>query len=205
MEAEDIMRDDLKEALLKKLRENQPAKVRAFDGDDDEQPRVINVSKSRKRWGAVLDAIDGAPWTKLELLAADKSILGYFVNDEAIDDSIELTGAAKGRATEVAAIVKIVLAAQKQVIGMRETETGVLLGSLSGVVKEMSAAIRDLGKLYQEQVRAVEEAADARVEMQKRDWVEQLGDIAEAAPHLAPVVGQLLGQLRGAVTGKPAS
>ena len=54
------MRDDVKEALLKKLREVQPKKVVAYDGDDDEAPRVINVSARRKRWGPVLDAIDGA-------------------------------------------------------------------------------------------------------------------------------------------------
>ena len=43
--------------------------------------------------------------------------------------------------------------------------------------------------------------------MQKRDWVEQLGEIAEAAPHLAPVVGQLLGAVNSGlgIGAKPTS
>ena len=106
--------DALHAKLLSSLKRQNPARVRAYAGDDD--ARDIAVPTRRRRWSAVIEAIEARTWTRVELLDKSGAVLGYVDNIEPAREIEDLGGdtrASKLR-SESEWIVTLVVKAQRE-------------------------------------------------------------------------------------------
>jgi len=177
--------------LLAALKRHNPARVRAYSGDDDF--REIAVPTRRQRWTVVIAAIVERSWSRCELLDKGGAVLGYCNNTEpagVLEDLAPAGGAIK----EAERIVALVIKAQRDAMTFRDAEVTNLLKAQGDVVREMTAGMRALTAMYAEQVQAAEQVAELRT-MAANPERGQLAELLEAAPHLLqmlPAIRQLL-------------
>lgn len=186
------------EKLLKTLQRFAPAKVRAYSGDDD--ARDIAVPTRRKKWSQVIAAIEARSWTRVELLDKSGAVLAYVDNVEPARELEDLDG---GKASKVRSetewMVKLVISAQRDAMTFRDAEVKSLLTAQGDVVREMSAAMRDLGAIYREQRESATASATARAEAAAaaaaggdsfKELMEALPQILQALPMLRALLQQ---------------
>lgn len=182
--------------LLATLKRFNPAKVRAYAGDDDF--RDIAVPTRRKKWNQVIEAVEAKSWTRVELLDKSGAVIAYCDNTGPAGDLEELE---PGRGSKVRNdaewIVALVIRAQRETMAFRDSEMTSLLRAQGDVVREMSAAMKDLSGIYAEQRRVAIEAAEVRAAAAAGgEWKELL----DAAPQLIQMLPHLKGLLGGSST-----
>jgi hypothetical protein len=180
--------------LLATLRRHNPAKVRAYAGDDDF--RDVAVPTRRKKWTQVIEAIEARSWTRVELLDRSGAVIAYVDNTSPASDLEDLdVGKASKTRSDTEWIVNLVIRAQKETMAYRDSEVTNLLRAQGDVVREITGAMKDLSAIHAEQRRAAVETAEIRAAAQAGgdSWKELL----EAAPQLL----QMLPLLRGLVAG----
>lgn len=193
-------KDSVKQKLLLALKRHNPHKVRAYQGDDDDTARDINVPQRRRRWATVIDAIEAKPWSRVEFLAKDGSILGYADNDEAATDPEDLGDGGRVLKTRSEAewIVQLVLRTLREDRAARNDEVSTVLQAQGVFVKEMGGAVTALARIYEEQRDAAAEAAAHRVEAAADNGDFDVKGLLEAAP----VLIQALPMIREMMNGK---
>lgn len=185
--------------LLASLKRHNPAKVRAYTSDDD--ARDIAVPTRRRRWGQVIEAINARSWVRVEMLDRSGAVLGYVENVEPATELEPLGEGGDSKEIRMAErIVKLVLAGQRDAMTFRDAEVTALLKAQGDVVREMTAGMRALTAMYQEQVQAAEQVAELRATAAAGGDGNQLKELMEAAPQLLqllPVVRQMLAGGKG--------
>lgn len=180
--------------LLASLKRHNPARVVAYAGDDD--PRPIAVPTRRKRWQQVIEAIQALAWTRVELQDKAGAVLGYVENTEPAGGLADLgTDKSAGELRLAERIVTLVLKGQRDAMTFRDAEVTALLKAQGDVVREMTAGMRALTSMYQEQVDAAEQLAEMRALAQQPEKG-QLAELLDAAPQLLqalPLIRSLLG------------
>lgn len=178
------------EKLLASLKRYNPAKVRAYAGDDD--ARDIAVPTRRKKWTQVIEAIEARSWSRVELLDKSGAVLGYVDNVEPAREleEIEVSGKLTRNRAECEWIVALAMKAQRDALSYRDSEVTNLLRAQGDVVREMTAAFRDLGAIYREQRDAASEVATMQAQA---DGGGQLKELLEAAPHILQAIPMLRG------------
>ena len=190
--------DALHAKLLSSLKRQNPARVRAYAGDDD--ARDIAVPTRRRRWSAVIEAIEARTWTRVELLDKSGAVLGYVDNIEPAREIEDLGGdtrASKLR-SESEWIVTLVVKAQREAMAFRDAEVPSLLRAQGDVVREMSSAMRDLSAFHREQREAQAEVATLQAIAKQGPERGQVGELLEALP----VIMQSLPMLRALLGGQ---
>jgi hypothetical protein len=187
---------DKQDKLISSLRRHSPHKIRVHCGDDT---RDIAVPQRRRRWPSVVEAIEARPWSQLELLDKSGAVLGYVENDAAPADLEEL-GAGGGGITQGERIAAMVMRGMERAWAFRNEETTQLMQAQGAVVRELTAAMNGLAKLYQAQVEAAAEVATLNAEAANGG---QLRELLEAAPQLLQLLPHLKHMLNGA-PGKDA-
>ncbi len=188
------MTDALTAKLLASLKRHNPAKVRAYAGDDDS--RDIAVPTRRRRWSQVIEAIEARSWSRVEMLDKAGAVLGYV---EHTDAAGEVETLAQGKPTainEARAIVELVLKGQKEAMAFRDSEVKELLAAQGSVVREVVAAMNALTAMYREQVDAGMEVAAMRATADAGSGG-QLKELIDAAPTLLQMLPMLKGLLGG--------
>ncbi len=181
--------------LLASLKRHNPARVVAYAGDDD--PRPIAVPTRRKRWQQVIEAIQALAWTRVELQDKAGAVLGYVENTEPAGGLADLgTDKSAGELRLAERIVTLVLKGQRDAMTFRDAEVTALLKAQGDVVREMTAGMRALTSMYQEQVDAAEQLAETRALAAQQPEKGQLAELLDAAPQLLqalPLIRSLLG------------
>jgi ribosomal protein S6 len=179
--------------LLSSLKLHNPAKVRCYVGDDDHKD--IAVTKRRKKWAQVVAAVEGATkgqWSRCELLDGGGALLATVENtDPAGELSTIGGGPGTGRLGELMALVQIVTKAQRDAMQFRDNEVQALLRAQGEVVRELTAGVKALSAMYQEQVKAVREVAELQAEAQVKPDQSELQQLLEAAPAILQVLPML--------------
>lgn len=182
------------EDLLKRLRSLCPAKVRVINASDEE--RFIAVPTRRKKWGQVVETIDGMPWVRCELMDRSGAILGYVENDGPATDLEDVSGPAVGERTNVQGMVRIVIDAQRQALTFRDRETTEILKGVGDIMRTMTDAVKGLAHLYAAQAETAAMVAHERATLDAGGTAKQVMEIIEASPQvlaqLAPVLQLLL-------------
>jgi hypothetical protein len=180
--------------LLATLKRHNPAKVRAYAGDDD--ARDIAVPTRRKRWAQVIEAIDAKAWSRVELLDKSAAVLAYVENTGPAADVEDFE---PGRVSKTRAdaewIVTLVVRAQREAMAFRDSEVQSLLRAQGDVVRELSRAMQDLSGIYTEQRRAAVETAEIRAAAHESGSGGEWKELLDAAPQLLqmlPLVRQLV-------------
>lgn len=180
--------------LLASLKRHNPARVVAYAGDDDARP--IAVPTRRKRWAQVIEAINALAWTRVELQDKAGAVLGYVENTEPAGSLSDLgTDKSAGELRLAERIVTLVLKGQRDAMTFRDAEVTALLKAQGDVVREMTAGMRALTAMYQEQVVAAEQLAETRVLATTQPEKGQLAELLEAAPQIVqalPLIRALL-------------
>lgn len=182
--------------LLAALKRHNPAKVRAYSGDDD--IRDIAVPTRRKRWSAVIEVIESRSWSRVELMTRSGEILGVVDNTSPAGD-VEDVGAesraAKTR-SEAEWIVQLVVRAQREALTFRDAEVTQLLQAQGAVVRELTNGMQALTAMYQAQVQAAHELATVQAQAASGGDSE-LKQLLEAAPQLLQALPLIRGLLGG--------
>lgn len=182
--------------LLASLKRHNPTKVRAFAGDDD--PRDISVPTRRKKWAQVIEAIEARSWSRVELLDKAGAVLGYVENTDAAreleDVGPSVVAGSGGQVALAERIVGLVLRGQRETMQFRDAEVTALLKAQGDVVREMTAGMRALTSMYQEQVDAAAQLGDMRATAAAGNNSE-LHQLLEAAPTLLQMLPLLKGML----------
>lgn len=187
--------------LLASLKRHNPHKVRAYLGDDD--ARDIAVPQRRKKWSQVIEAIEARAWSRVELLDKSGAVLGYVDNVEPARE-LEDIGATTGTGAQVQLaerIVAMVMKGQREAMTFRDAEVTALLKAQGDVVREMTAGMRALTAMYQEQVSVAEHAAELRATA-AAGGDSQVKELLEALPTILQALPLLRGLLAG---GAPTS
>jgi hypothetical protein len=182
------------EKLLRALKQHQPAKVRVLLGDDDDKGRDVAVSKGRKRWGAVIAAVTGRAWTRVEMLNGKGEILGYCENTNAAEDVEELTGRKASVRSEAEWATTLAVRTAERMLAFRAEEHRELLKAQSDVMRELTGAVKGLSSIYREQAEAAADVAAMRAEADNGGNLKQL---MEAAPAILQALPVLQGMLNG--------
>lgn len=184
------------ERLLVLLKRHEPARVRAYTSDEDF--RDIAVPTRRRRWGAVVEAINGRSWTRVEFLNKAGEVLGYCDNTAPAAD---LEDVSDGRTLKLRSdaewAVQLALKTGRELLAFRDAEHTALLKAQGDVVRELTGAMRGLATIYGEQRDAAAEVAALRAEAEAGDGVDIKGLIAAA-----PTILQALPFLRDMMNGK---
>jgi len=189
--------------LLGKLRKLNPHRVVVYNGDES---RVVAVPQRRRRWPAVLEAIESGPWSRVVMQNKAGEDLGYVDGEatEAPDFAVATPASStEDRALQMAmAVCQLVFTAQRETLNHRDKELTQLLRAQGEVVKDMSAAMRALQGIWQSQVEAASELAAMQTEaaLGGQDGITKL---IEAAPGVIPLLPHIRALLSG--TGKPAA
>lgn len=186
--------------VLTILRRTAPQTVRCFCGDDDYKD--IAVPSRRRKWGAIMDAINKLAWTRLELLNGKGQLLTIIDNDAYATSAADLGTGAGGPTTpvQVNMYLELMLRAQREALTFRDKETHALLAGVSDVLKVTVDAMKQTTMMYQAQVEAAAEIAAA----QAGGDIEGIVKLIEASPKLAPILSPLLGRLLGSGKQAPA-
>jgi len=185
------------DTLLATLKRFSPAKVRAYSSDDEF--REIAVPTRRRKWQSVISAIEARSWSRVEMLDKSGAVLGYLENAEpagALEDVG--SGGGGGAIKEAERIVALVIRAQRDAMTFRDAEVASLLRAQGDVVREMTAGMRALTAMYQEQVQAAEQVAELRTLAAQGPERGQLTELLEAAP----AIMQAMPMLRSLLNGK---
>lgn len=186
------MADKVHAALLASLKRHNPHRVRAWTGDDDS--RDIAVPTRRKRWSAVIEAIDAKAWTKCELLDKSGAVLGYVDNAEPASAVEDFSDTTKTRTrSDVEWMVNLVMKAQRDAMASRDAETVALLRAQGDVVRELTGAMRELSVIYRDQREAAEEtAAMEATNAAGGGTVKELLDAAPLIMQAVPMLKEIL-------------
>lgn len=200
------MKPSVPVALLEALKRHNPAKVRAYAGDDD--VRDIAVPTRRRRWGQVVEAIQARAWSRVELLDRSGAAIAYLDNHEPARDLEPLDAAPSATGGQVLLaerIVGLVQRGQREVMTFRDAELTALLQAQGSVVREMADAMRSLSVLYREQVQTAEHTAELRATALAQAQAGD-GDQVKQLLEALPVILQALPMLRGLLgAGAPAA
>jgi len=196
--------------LVMALRRLGPHTVRVMNGDDERE--VIAVPTRRRKWSAVVEAIEARAWTSC--IARDKAgnTLGHIENDaaaaEVVDLSAQLPAGASGQLMLAERIVHVAMQASERTLKHRDAEVTALLQAQNQVVVQMANAVQSLSDVWKEQREAAAHASQSRMEAMQAE--------AEAAAAAAggdwqqliqalPTLLQLLPALKGLAAGQAPS
>jgi len=183
--------------LLASLKRHNPTKVRAYAGDDD--ARDIAVPTRRKKWSQVIEVIEARSWSRVELLDKSGALLGVVENTESARELEDVGPAITGTGAQVQLaerIVGLVLRGQRETMQFRDAEVTALLKAQGDVVREMTAGMRALTAMYQEQVDAASSVAELRATA-AAGGNSDLQQLLDAAPALLQMLPMLKGLLAG--------
>lgn len=192
------MKDATQEKLLATLKSHNPHKVRAFNGEDDS--RDIAVPQRRRRWAAVIGAIEARPWSRVELLDKSGAVLAYVDNEGPARDVEDVGPSYAGIGGQLLLgerIAAVAMKAAREAVLSRDEEMKALLAAQGTVVREMAAAVKSLGEVYREQNVAAEEAAEARALAATAGQSSELKELLDAVPQIVqalPIIRALLAQ-----------
>lgn len=178
--------------LLATLKRYAPDKLVALVGDKE---RAIAVPNVRKRWERVLSTLSGLAWSKLELQDKHGALLATVDNSEPAG---ELSDLPAGRAAELQVLLGMMMRVHENALKYRDAEVQGLLRAQGDVVREVTASVKALSQLHQEQLVAARELGAIereQIEAQAANG-DQLKQLMEALPVLLqalPVLKQLLG------------
>jgi hypothetical protein len=201
---------DINATLLASLKRHNPSKVRAYAADDDS--RDIAVPARRRKWGAVIAAIEALSWVRVEMLDKSGAVLGYVENAEPARELEELSpspGAVKDASELRLAerIVGLVMRGQRDALTFRDAEVTALLRAQGDVVRELAASVGALGAVYREQVAATRESGEERAAAVAAAAATAAGanqgelqQLLEAMPTLIQVLPMLRGMLSPGTT-----
>jgi hypothetical protein len=179
--------------LLANLKRHNPAKVRAYAGDDD--ARDIAVPTRRKRWAQVVETIEARSWTRVELLDKSGAVLAYVDN---VEPAREIEDVGDGRASKTRSeaewIVALVIRAQRDAMTFRDAEVSNLLKAQGDVVRELTSAMHGLSTIYRAQVDAASEVAALQATAAAGDG-SQLRELLEAAPTILQAIPVIRGMM----------
>jgi hypothetical protein len=174
--------------LLATLRATKPVSLLVYEDDEDDDPREIAVPERRRRWPQIIASVNAFPWVKVEMRDKKGAVLGYVDNTPVlpVPDLRDLREhpATKPEASpfEIAlAMTELAMRAQNSALEARDRETRALVQAQADVMKEMTAGMRSLVEMYQEQIEDAREQADRRIEQQS----ELAEEAAEAAAEQA--------------------
>ncbi len=186
--------------LLATLKRHNPHKVRSFVGDDDS--RDIAVPTRRRKWSQVIEAIESRAWTRVELLDKSGALLASVDNEGPAGglEDIEL-GRTGGQVLLAERMVAMCIKAQRDAMTFRDAEVTALLRAQGDVVREMTAGMRALTAMYQEQVDVAQTLAENRTLAAAGPEKDQLTQLLEAAP----LMMQAMPMLRALLSGEPPS
>lgn len=183
----------IEQLLTRRLRNVAPAKVRAFDSSGE--AREIGVPERRRKWAAVIEAVQAMPWVKLELLDKKGAVLGYIEHPDADDDQGDERGAVDD--SREARMLGLMLEAQRVVLSSRTKEHQELLVAMTEVLRAQAQAARELTAIYQAQVQSAMSVAQMRAELQQSDgldaFIKALPELTEHGPKLAGLLSVLRG------------
>lgn len=183
--------------LLQTLKRHNPSKVRAYAADDDH--RDIAVPTRRKKWAQVIEAINALSWVRVEMLDKSGAVLAYVENTDppaALED-LDVRGGSGHELRLAERICHLVLKGQRDAMTFRDAEVSNLLKAQGEVVREMTAGMRALTAMYQEQVQVSEQLAETRAAAAVQPEPGQLKELMDALPTIL----QLLPVLRGLASG----
>lgn len=196
-----MTKGDITGKLLAALRKNNPAKVRAYAGDDDHRDIAVPSDK-RKKWAQVIATIDARSWSRVELLNKAGEILACVDNTSPAGDVEDIGSGLPAnigaQLTLAERIVAMVMKAQRETMTFRDSEVSSLLKAQGDVVREMAGGIRALSEVYREQVVAAEDAAESRAQAAitaagDNSDMKQLLDAAPQILQLLPALKAMLG------------
>jgi len=178
--------------LLATLKRYAPDKLVAVVGDKERSIAVPNV---RKRWERVLSTLNTLAWSRLEMQDKHGALLHTVDNTEPAGELQELPA---GRAAELQSLLTIVLRAQSEAMKFRDAEVQGLLRAQGDVMREVTASVKALTSLHQEQLQAARELGDIEREQVEAAAAngDQMKQLMEALPVLLqalPVLRSLLG------------
>ena len=183
------------EKLLSALKKHEPFRVRAYAGDDDS--RDIAVPQRRRRWGAVIEAIDARPWSRVEFLDKSGCVLGYCDNTSPAGDLEDVSDSRTLKMRSDAEwAVQLALKTGRELLAFRDAETTALLKAQGDVVRELTSAMRGLAEIYGEQRDAAADVASMRAE------ADNGGDVVKQLIEAGPVLLQALPALKELLNGK---
>lgn len=191
------------DALLAKLKRLNPARVRVCNGDDD--VRDIAVPTRRKKWGQVIETIEGRAWSRVELLNKSGEVLGYHDNTEPATELESLDGDTRTAKTrsDMEWMANVIIKAQREVLTFRDSELQGCVKAMGDVVREMGTAVHSLGSVYQLQVAATKETEAVKVAAAATaaGQGDSFKELMEALPQIMQALPMLRALLQGA-TGR---
>lgn len=152
--------------LVMGLRRLGPHTVRVMNGDDERE--VIAVPTRRRKWSAVVEAIEARAWTSC--IARDKAgnTLGHIENESAATEVVDLAAmmpaGANGQLLLAERIVNVAMQASERTLRHRDAEVTALLQAQNQVVVQMANAVQSLSDVWKEQREAAADAAHSRME-----------------------------------------
>lgn len=177
--------------LLASLKRHNPAKVRAYAGDDDF--RDVAVPQRRKRWTQVIEAIEARAWSRVELLDKSGAVLGYVDNVEPARELEELDGGSRRVRSEAEWIVQLVIKAQRDAVALARERDADASRAMVETLREVMITQRDLNALQRE-------TRDAQAELSAiqaaADNGGQLKELLDALPQIIPAIPLLAGLVR---------
>lgn len=201
------MKHTASDELLATLKRHNPAKVRAYAGDDD--ARDIAVPTRRRRWAQVIEAIQARAWSRVELLDKSGAVLGYVDNREPAREleTLDAVGGQGGQLLLAERITALVLRGQRDAMSYRDAELTALLQAQGAVVREMADGMRALSSLYREQVQTAEQTAELRATALAQQQASESadGDQLKQLVEALPVILQALPLLRGLLSAGDAA
>lgn len=147
------------EIVRRALASHQPARVVVML--DGAESREIVVTKSRKRWAAVLKCLAGLDWDAIELRDKAGKVLDVISTVEA--DEAPADGpdrASSGRELGTEATLRLMLAAQREALTYRSKESDAALEACVSVMREMTSAVTALSAMHRAALQAAQQAPD---------------------------------------------
>lgn len=180
------------DTLLATLKRHNPAKIRAYAGDDD--ARDIAVPSHRKKWAHVIKAIQARSWSRVELLDRAGAALAYVENTEPAADLEDLESSSKSKTrTDVEWIVSLVVRAQREAVALARERDADAQRAMVDTLREMMATQRDLNALQREAREAAAEVAHLQAAADNGGQVKELLDAAPAILQMLPMLKSLAG------------
>jgi hypothetical protein len=189
--------DAVADRLLAKLRQLAPHRVRVYDGSGEH--RDVSVPNRRKRWSAVIEAIEAKTWVQCELLDKGGAVLGYVENDGEAKELEQLSpGGAKDRW-----FLEMMLKAQDTALKWRNKEHADLLTGMRDLLEVNTHATRELVEIFRVQRDVSADVAAMQAAAANGGDMDQIIKLIEASPQLMQVVGPLLQLLLQRGKAKP--
>lgn len=169
------------ETIRAALAKHVPHRVMVYQGD--QLAREVPVPGTKKRWAAVLDVIARLSWTRLELVERGGGLLcvldapGGPPGDEAAPSHAMVGGREE-------ALLRLLLAAQKEALSYRDRESAAALQACVAVMREMTSAVSALSSIHRLQMEAQASAFTAAASV---DGPEDLAS-SDMLKQLAPII-----------------